>query len=378
MKPIRPLIAAAAFGLLACPVLAEASVTLFGVVDAGIEFVNNQSSGGSAAGPGPAANRVAMQSGSQAASRWGLRGEEDLGGGLQAFFVLDNGFAVDSGRESFAGRLFGRQALVGLGGPYGKLSFGRQYGTLFDTLSNFQPAAYQTLYEPTTALLGKHLREDNTVKYVGSFGALTARAHWSFGVDSTSPATAGEVPGRIRDGSGWGFGGNYASGRFGAGVAFDQVNTAAAPGVNAKAQRAAVAASFAPASGLRFMAGYRWARGTSPAGAVVLRDDLFWVGGFYDVTPAWQVATRFDYDNVKQMPHPVTQAPLGDIANPWQLMLVNKYALSKRTNLYLTTAYARNASLKLENPAGVQGSGYVLGAGKKSMFGAVAGIRHVF
>lgn len=53
-------------------------------------------------------------------SRWGVRGKEDLGGGLHAVFTLESGFAPDSGVSNQGGRLFGRQANVGLSGPWGR------------------------------------------------------------------------------------------------------------------------------------------------------------------------------------------------------------------------------------------------------------------
>ncbi len=59
-------------------------------------------------------------------SRWGLRGVEGLGGGYSAVFTLESGFNVRDGSSGQGGRLFGRQAFVGLKAPYGTLAFGRQ------------------------------------------------------------------------------------------------------------------------------------------------------------------------------------------------------------------------------------------------------------
>ena len=77
---------------------AQTSVTLYGVVDAGIDFANHQVGGGSV---------VRQSSGNVAGSRWGLRGNEDLGGGLKAVFVLESGFDTDTGKSAQGGRLFG-------------------------------------------------------------------------------------------------------------------------------------------------------------------------------------------------------------------------------------------------------------------------------
>ncbi|CAN7776375.1 porin [Cupriavidus necator] len=374
----KTLIALSAFSTLMGSAQAQTTVTLYGVVDASIEYVNNYSATGATAVPGAAESRVALLSGAQAGSRWGIRGVEELGKGYNAFFVLENGFTLDDGKASLGGRLFGRQAFLGVGSHYGKLSFGRQYVSMFEALANFQVAAYQPLYEPVVAQNGRFFREDNTVKYSGTFGGLNAVAHWSFGVDTTALATTGEVPGRIRDGAGWGVGSNYTAGPFGIGVGFDQVMPATTPGADGKNQRAAIAASYAVTPNLRFVAGYRWGQSKNPAGMVILRDDYYWIGGSYRVTQAWQVTAGYYYDNVKQVTNPVTNALLGNIANPWQVQVINNYYLSKRTNLYLTTAYAKNASLNFDTSVGGLGTGYYLGAGKNSMFGAALGIRHVF
>src|SRR5688500_3687346 len=87
-----------------------ASVQLYGVVDAGVEYVNNV---GASNGH---VTRMPGLSGGQLPSRWGLRGTEDLGGGLRAVYTLEAGFAVDSGVSLQGGRAFGRQSFVGLSG----------------------------------------------------------------------------------------------------------------------------------------------------------------------------------------------------------------------------------------------------------------------
>ncbi|WP_420995069.1 hypothetical protein ACKI2N_007685 [Cupriavidus sp. 30B13] len=103
---------------------------------------------------------------------------------------------------------------------------------------------------------------------------------------------------------------------------------------------------------------------------------------FFHDNPGRQQARRITagiyYDDVTQVTHPVSGALLGNIVNPWQVQIINNYYLSKRTNLYLTTAYAKNASLNFDTSVGGLGTGYYLGAGKNSMFGAVLGIRQTF
>ncbi|NUO84657.1 MAG: porin, partial [Cupriavidus sp.] len=165
--------------MLACPLAAAAqsSVTLYGVADINVEYVNRVGAVPVAANgfnPGAGDKVFRMASGGLSGSRWGLRGMEDLGNGWQASFVLESGFGVDNGALQQGGRLFGRQAFVALRhAGLGQLSLGRQYTSIFEALANFSPTAYATQYEPVVLQAGANFREDNTVKYTGQFGPLT-------------------------------------------------------------------------------------------------------------------------------------------------------------------------------------------------------------
>ncbi|SIT45665.1 OmpC family outer membrane porin [Paraburkholderia piptadeniae] len=98
---------------------AQNSVTLYGVVDAGVTYTSN--AGGS--------NQYALTSGNMGANRWGLRGSEDLGGGLSTIFTLESGFTIANGKFGQNGTFFGRQAFVGLSGSWGAVTLGRQYAS---------------------------------------------------------------------------------------------------------------------------------------------------------------------------------------------------------------------------------------------------------
>jgi predicted porin len=68
-------------------------------------------------------------------SRFGLRGSEDLGGGLKAIFTLESGFGIGNGKLSNNGGMFNRQAFVGLSSQYGTVTLGRQYDSVQDYLA---------------------------------------------------------------------------------------------------------------------------------------------------------------------------------------------------------------------------------------------------
>ena len=106
--------------LLCGSVLAQSGVTLYGIVDAGVQW-NKQYSSGS----GSQESTWSLDSGYQSPSRFGVRGAEALGGGLKAIFAVEGGFDISTGMSAQGGLLFGRQAWVGLQGGWGSLAGGR-------------------------------------------------------------------------------------------------------------------------------------------------------------------------------------------------------------------------------------------------------------
>jgi predicted porin len=122
----KSIVALAVLGAFSGAALAQSSVTLYGIVDVGYQWLESPT----VVGTGTAA-RVQQESvsaingGYQFGNRWGLRGSEDLGGGLKAIFTLENGFNIDSGTLAQGGRLFGRQAWAGLSGNWGDVVAGR-------------------------------------------------------------------------------------------------------------------------------------------------------------------------------------------------------------------------------------------------------------
>lgn len=104
---------------------AQSSVTLYGLVDANLTYTSNVA--GNA--------KYAAGSGGINQSMFGLRGSEDLGGGLKAIFKLESGFNVTNGKLANNGGMFNRQAYVGLSSGFGTVSLGRQYDAMQDYLA---------------------------------------------------------------------------------------------------------------------------------------------------------------------------------------------------------------------------------------------------
>jgi len=126
----RSFLVVAAVGSFASAAHAQSSVTLYGLIDDG--FVYNTNSKG--------AHQYSLGAGNLQGDRWGLRGDEDLGGGLHAIFRLEGGFSVNTGALSQGGAEFGRKAYVGLSGNFGTVTLGRQYDATGDYVGEFESA----------------------------------------------------------------------------------------------------------------------------------------------------------------------------------------------------------------------------------------------
>ena len=127
----KTLLALAVLGTVAGSAMA-ADVTLYGRIDTGLRYTNVDSDFQNI----DDASSFEMTSGNYTGSRFGLKGEEDLGNGLKVAFVLENGFDSDDGSFDSNDNLFGRQASLHLKGGFGELAFGRM-GILNSTAGTF-------------------------------------------------------------------------------------------------------------------------------------------------------------------------------------------------------------------------------------------------
>lgn len=162
-------------------------VNLYGTVDANVQVLDG------------AATQTRVQSGGLSGSRLGVRGHEDLGGGLRAYFTLESGINLDDGSYG-QGSFWGRQAYVGLATPYGKVSLGRQYSSLyaltdeFSQFSNLGTGASTAViggfgaYEPVRGSNasatgnGGPVRVNNSLKLESAnYNGFSAGALWGMG-----------------------------------------------------------------------------------------------------------------------------------------------------------------------------------------------------
>ncbi|MBN3853285.1 porin [Paraburkholderia sp. Ac-20340] len=140
---------------------AQNSVTLYGVADTGIAYVNHASG---------SKNAVTMSSGNLSGSRWGLKGSEDLGGGLKSVFQLESGFNINTGAAGQGSRLFGRRAFVGLSSAdWGTLTAGRQYEASVDMIQAITGDNYFSTMFTTPGDIDNNdndMRVNNSIKYL--------------------------------------------------------------------------------------------------------------------------------------------------------------------------------------------------------------------
>ncbi len=111
---------------------AQSSVTLYGVVDASIGNIKDTLS---ATGAKITDRQNTVDSSGMRNSRWGIKGSEDLGNGLKANFVLEQGISMDTGavaKTSGSTDGFNREANVGVSGSFGAVKLGRVYSAYDD------------------------------------------------------------------------------------------------------------------------------------------------------------------------------------------------------------------------------------------------------
>jgi predicted porin len=182
----KSLVALAVLGVFAGAASAQSSVTLYGIIDVGYDAIDTDVLG--------APKTSGLVSGVQSGSRWGLRGSEDLGGGLKANFQLESGFSNDTGLSAQGGRLFGRAAWAGLGGGFGELRLGRMQTAGSEIVVPIDPfgTGFNLAGMQATFALATTDRADNSVMYrsptVGGFAGIVS---YSFRKDGTEVAGSG-------------------------------------------------------------------------------------------------------------------------------------------------------------------------------------------
>ncbi|CAJ0720848.1 Outer membrane porin protein [Ralstonia edaphis] len=367
----RSLTTVAVLGTISAAAHAQSSVTLYGIVDVGIRYNTHQNAAGN--------SKIGMGNGGLlSGSRWGLMGNEDLGGGNKAFFQLESGFTPGTGSTqqstpSGTARLFGRTAVVGLSSQtYGEIALGRQYTLVHEMVYTHDIYALSN-YVGTVGYQGAGLtgggRLDNTVRYTSpSFGGFTVKGAYTFG----------ETAGDTKHNSSPAVAASYDNGPLSVGAAFQIINNIGGltPATTAYGSTyfgitipdstqkvATVGATYKLPGGTKLYASYIYSN-VYPVG---YRNDSFSVAVSYPLTPALELKMPIYFDRLKHAGQNGTRVTGGPLLD---------YSLSKRTDVYAGVDYTQlNGAWR--TLAGTPGFTMAVG-GRSSVFEATVGLRHKF
>ncbi|WP_233807435.1 porin [Paraburkholderia sp. HP33-1] len=379
MRPIRSIKTAALVGAAALAVTSEqasaqSSVTLYGVADVSVRYLTNTNAKND--------NRLYMTNGAITNSRWGLRGSEDLGGGLKAIFDLESGINLQDGSASDKQRLFNRNAYVGVSSPYGTLTLGRQKTPLFDLLGDtYDPLTVGNYFENSwlPGALGAGLYADNAVKYTGTFKGLTVAAMYSFGTNSESTGEggfSGQVPGHLGAGNMYGFTLSYVAGPLSVAAGVQQNSD------NSNHKQTIYNANAVYAfSSTKLYVGYLHSKDDTgfvdsalaqqtlvPGVDIVKGSGRIDNGPFAGVT--WQATRALTLTGAAYYDH-MSNAAIGDgqlgSGYRYTFVALAEYALSKRTEVYGTVDFDK-----------VSGAASVELPGRNNQTGVALGLRTIF
>ena len=186
--------------LIAAPVHAQSSITVYGLIDQALEWSNPTKN---AANEQRGSSGWRVVNGVSNGSRFGIRGSEDLGGGLKAIFAIETRFDADTGEitggrarpadpaDPASGKLkfWNAQSWVGLDSQWGRLTAGRQYVPLFSGLANLDASGYR-YYDHLSQFFNNRL--DNALLYqTPAFRGLTIQVMYGFSGALAAPANTG-------------------------------------------------------------------------------------------------------------------------------------------------------------------------------------------
>ncbi|AIO35721.1 gram-negative porin family protein [Burkholderia cenocepacia] len=318
----------------------QSSVLLFGVVDEGINYTNNV--GGKSSWQ--------MAGGDLSTSRWGIKGNEDLGGGLHAIFDLESGFAIESGQLGYGGRLFGFQSYVGLQSDrLGTLTLGRQFDSVSDTIGPL------TANGSWAGFLFSHpLDNDNTDASFHSNNAVKYTSATIAGLSGTVMIGLGNAAGGFTQNRMLGVGLNYTYRTLSVAAVYENLSN---PGTTTGGALTPDDTGFVAGNQKIYGIGMNYGIGPATLGAVYshvnvgrpdaslyagdlglanarLTFDNLEVNAKYSITPALMVGGMYTYTRGG-----LDRAGAKSSLHWNQFGAIAQYSLSKRTSVYTQVAY---------------------------------------
>jgi GBP family porin len=407
----------------------QSSVELYGIIDVAVGRVANSLStdpnygntiNAYSATKATVNNSVTgLINGGIQASRWGIRGTEDLGGGVKAFYTLESGFNAQDGalsnaaaslaanspkattvssNSSLDGQLFNRQSFVGLSdSKLGSIAFGRTYNPIYEIVTDYDPVQQAQTFSPLGASnaigggggISESTRLDNSIKYKNKVGPVNVGVLYKFG----------GVAGNTSAQSGYGLNLGYEEGPFGIQGAYESFTDALKSGTstvagdvnvtnyNTSAYFIAAKYQFGQATvrggyesytlkvpsdtlvslGVNSFFGYAIGNAASASAnfsAANQTTDVWFIGGDYNFTPALNLAVGF-YD---QNPKASSDGKQLD-GNIYSYSALLDYHFSKRTDVYAGWLYSSYKGANYTAPLAADNtSNYVAALGIRTKF----------
>lgn len=357
MKIQFPIFLGAMTALLSHPAVAQSSVSFYGVVDVGLTYLDN--SGGR--------SRTSVDSSPSKPSRLGLRGVEDLGGGLAAIYNVEAGILVDTGMQFDATTLWSREASVGLvSRTWGTLKMGRMPDLSYTDLgvldgtpmieggmqsgyTGFGRPAGQPGPPPPVDLHYGGARYNNAIKWLGDLGHFRAGLMYALGREDGNDKM-------------WGAMLRYASGGFILGAAYTRDNFTTA----VFARQALLIKTQYNTGSFTYAANY----GIGKDDTSLAQNRPLELVVLYAPTERWRVGGGLGYAWARNAS--------GQKARIEQPFVGVKYLLSQRTELYTIAAHVKTSDPTVV-PASFGPSGGALAVSSSdAMSGLRLGMVHNF
>jgi len=262
--------------------MAQSSVTLYGIVDVNLQ--SSKTTGG--------VRQNTMADGGVSGSRFGLKGAEDLGGGLKAIFVLENGFTVDTGE-------------VRLGNTT----------TAYDDISIAANPLWDSILSPANTVWANNYvsRPGNTIYYASpSFAGVTGAASYSLGENKTATTPAkGVTSVNVQ----------YAGGPVAVSLGYQESQMATLAAVSSAAHKDTLLNASYDLGVVKLLGSYNRHEATDKT-----KSDQYQFGVDVPVSPALVLSTGYAYSKAK----------LNGVSGSKDqgFGLGAKYSLSKRTFVY--------------------------------------------
>jgi len=320
---------------------AQSSVTLYGVIDNGIEYQNG--------GKGTAVRAV---SSGLYATVYGFKGSENLGDGNSINFHLEQGFSGVTGAQSDATAAFNRLAWIGAAGAFGEFRLGRQKKPQYQLLNDeMDPTGIKSIASPIINFTSVSVRASNAISYfTPTVNGLIAQAMISLREDGNTPSVGILMyNGVVR----------YVNGPLRASVGYEHASNAAGTSMM-KVFRSVGSYRVGDA---RLYLAYQ----SEHQSDNTEKRDLYSSAVSYSMTPASELSFLYGYEHDRT----------GQGNNAQQVGMLYEYSLSRTTGFYSAAGLIQNRNKAQFTLNGTQYDGVAVAPGAYAR-GLIVGMTHRF